>query len=116
MKELPHDPLSAGPEPAAGPGPAAEEGAWPLQPMDPAERAGLVDAALVFAKGLAGGVATLFGVGALLIPNLVEARGATRSHVLEKQRRERCMELGVTLEELAAIERGEAPPPPPQDR
>lgn len=100
------------------------EGAWALAPMDEEQRAGLRDAALVVAKGVGGGVLTVFGVGFLLMPNMMTCKGATRSYVLQKQRQQRCMELGITLEELAARERSgeplgelpDQPPPPARER
>jgi hypothetical protein len=87
--------------------------------MDAAEAEGLLSAVVVFVKGCLGGVATLVGLGFLVVPNLLHTHGATRSSALQKQKQkqQRCLELGLTLEELEALEaeqdtaRGEAPGP-----
>lgn len=83
---------------------------WPLEP-DEEESAGLRETLVVFAKGLAGGAITLIGLGMVVVPNLIEARGATRSWVLDKARRQRALELGLTLEQLEALEGHVAPAP-----
>lgn len=91
----------------------SEREPWPLEPSIHDARAGIADVLKTFVKGVIGGTITLGGLGMIIIPNLVEARGATRSWVLEKAKRKRCLELGLTLEQLEALERA-APPEPPR--
>lgn len=80
---------------------------WPLEPLDRFEARSVQAALGAFLKGCLGGAVTLAGLGGLVAPNLLEARGATTSWVLAKQRRDRCLELGLTLEQLAEIEAGQ---------
>ena len=62
----------------------------------------------LFASGAVGGVMSLAALGVLIIPNAVGCRGATRSLRIDRERQQRCMELGITPAELEALERAEA--------
>ena len=84
---------------------SAEGGeAWPLRPVT--QGAPLAGVARVFAAGVTGGVLSLVGFG-FMLPNLIPARGATRSLQIDRAQRQRCMELGITPEELAVLDAGE---------
>ncbi|MEZ6187451.1 MAG: hypothetical protein R3F62_20890 [Planctomycetota bacterium] len=69
---------------------------WPLDPAGDAERAELKGLGKWFAAGLGTAIAILAATG----PNLVEARGATPGLVFDRAQRQRCMELGLTPDEL----------------
>lgn len=84
------------------------DASWPLEPMDEVEARSLTELLVVFAKGCLGGAATVFGLGLVLLPSLTHTQGASRSWVLQKQKRQRCLERGLTLEELEAQEGGAA--------
>lgn len=90
----------------------------PLDPLDPLDREGDPDGVSDFSESLenflaagGGALASVAIVGAvvtlgglLVVPNLLSARGATKEFGLERATRERCLELGVTPEELAKLE------------
>ena len=77
----------------------------PLRPTQ-GERASLSGALKVFATGLTGGVISLFSLTGL--PAKQVTRGATRGLQIDRQRQQRCLELGITPEELAVVEAREA--------
>lgn len=86
---------------------------WPLEPTQDDEPGGLRDVLRTFALAFAGGALTIAGLS--LPPSvLIEARGATRSWALDRARRERCLELGLTPEQLEALER-DGPGEPAED-
>lgn len=87
-------------EPPAAPD--DEEDAWPLRP-DEGERRGIAGALKLFATGAAGGALALFGLAVLAVPQ--RCCGATRSVGIDRERQRRCLELGITPEELAERER-----------
>lgn len=60
----------------------------------------------VFATGLTGGVLSLISLTGLAASQ--HTMGATRGLQIDRQRQQRCLELGITPEELEAIEDREA--------
>lgn len=69
------------------------------------ERAGLSRALQLFATGALGGVLTIFGLGVLALPTTHHCCGASAGQrAADAEIRRRCMELGVTPEELAALD------------
>lgn len=89
---------------------APPEEAWPLDPTaeDPDPPAGVREAAKLFLAGVGGGVLALFSLAPLALAT--HTHGATRSLQVDRERRARCLELGVTPEELSRLEaRGEVP-------
>jgi len=81
---------------------------WDLEPVP--EDTSLGETLKAAGTGALISALTLTGLGFIIVPNLVEARGATRTWVLEKERRARCLDLGLTPEQLEAAEAAEAPP------
>ena len=80
------------------------EAAWPLTPAEPREVEGLLSA---FATAMVGGAMVLFGLGGAMI-SATPTMGATRGMRVDRERQQRCMELGITPEELAALEQSES--------
>ena len=80
---------------------------WPLTPAEPREVKGVLS---VFASSVVGGAMVLFGVGVFL-PSTTRTMGATPGMRIDRERQQRCMELGITPEELAALERAELEQP-----
>lgn len=69
------------------------------------EPAGVSRVVHLFATGALGGALTLFGLGVLAIPTTHRCCGASASQrAADAETRRRCMELGVTPEELAALD------------
>lgn len=74
------------------------------------ERADASRVLQLFATGALGGALTIFGLGVLAIPTTHRCCGSSASQrAQDAEVRRRCMELGVTPEELAALDaaRGE---------
>lgn len=70
-----------------------------------APEAGVRPAVHLFFSGALGGIITVFGLGVLAAPLTHRCCGGTTTALQQSaERRQRCMELGVTLEELAALE------------
>jgi hypothetical protein len=84
---------------------APQPGALPLRPsQEPA--APLSTVLKLFATGLTGGVLSLVGLSSLAVTQAT--CGATRGLQIDRQRQARCLELGITPEELEALESREA--------
>jgi hypothetical protein len=94
-----------------------------LERPDGAERLVAVEApqgagraARLFATGVLGGALSLFGLGSITVPATCHCHcGATVADQEAAARRRRCMELGVTPEELDALDRARTVPSGPED-
>lgn len=74
-----------------------------LQAVD--DRGGVARALQLFATGVLGGGLTIFGLAFLAIPTTHRCCGASASQrAADAETKRRCMELGVTPEELAALD------------
>lgn len=82
----------------------AQDDAGRLQAVP--ERAGVSRVLQLFATGALGGVLTMFGLGVLMVPRVHRCcSGASASQrAADAETRRRCMELGVTPDELAALD------------
>ena len=88
----------------------AQQAEWALLPPTPEVSSQLWRVSKVFASGVVGGALSLFSLGVLVAPMTVQTCGATRSLQIDRERQQRCLELGVTPEELAELEAAEAAP------
>lgn len=87
-------------QPVAGAGSASAR----LQAVP--ERAGVTRALQLFATGALGGTLTLLGLGVLAIPTTHRCCGGASAsqRTNDQELKRRCMELGVTPDELAALD------------
>ncbi len=100
------EPTAAGAEATSANEPPDARGGLQAVP----ERAGLPRALQLFATGALGGVLTIFGLGVLALPTTHHCCGASADQrAADADTRRRCMELGVTPEELAALDAAAAP-------
>lgn len=90
-------------DPAAAPAGTADGGAG-LQAVP--ERAGVTRAVQLFATGALGGTLTLLGLGVMAIPTTHRCCGGASAsqRMTDQELKRRCMELGVTPDELAALD------------
>jgi hypothetical protein len=119
MTEPEHDPWPltplGPPDEASGPAGSPEPRRFGAQPPTALPSDPLRHALSLLASGAAGGTLVAFAFGSLLLPTCVETRGATRGLQVDRARQQRCLELGITPAELAALEQAdaEAPAAPP---
>jgi hypothetical protein len=80
-----------------------EDGATLQSVTGPAH--GIGRAVRLFATGALGGFLTLVGLGVMAEPHSHRCCGATGASVVQKKERQRrCMELGITMDELDRLE------------
>lgn len=89
----------------------AQQVEWALRPAAPEVSSQLWKVTKVFASGVVGGALSLVSLGVLVAPMTVRTCGATQSLRIDRERQQRCMELGITPEELAELEAAEAASP-----